>query len=151
VPDTYRFQYSPVADSPDDLHPGVIPAGFSAAVPVDDSEIFFNTREGVLGPEYQVAYGSIENVLLDWTDDVDALWIETMQQLEDTGRLSEAALEYLDADPLFLFGVADPASQKALEKSAQVPMLKCMGTRPMLEEWFSYLNADTEVDRQYRF
>merc|ERR1719253_1825179 len=33
VPDFYRFQYPVTPDQPDDLHPGVIPAGFSAEVP----------------------------------------------------------------------------------------------------------------------
>ena len=74
-------------------------------------------------------------VLLDWTDDVDALWIEALQTLEDNRELSEDALEFLDTDPLSLFGIADPVTQKALEKAATVPMLKCMGQQPCLEEW----------------
>lgn len=52
-----------------------------------------------------------ENVLLDWTVDVDALWIETLQTLEDNRELSEEALDFLDADPLSLFGIADPVSE----------------------------------------
>ena len=80
-----------------------------------------------------IAYVHPENVLLDWTDDVDALWIETLQTLEDSGELTEDdnadALNFLDADPLYLFGIADPVTQKALEKVATVPMLKCMGQR----------------------
>lgn len=78
--------------------------------------------------------------MLDWTDDVDALWIEALQTLEDNRELSEDALDFLDADPLSLFGIADPVTQKALEKAATVPMLKCMGPQPCLEEWFAYLN-----------
>ena len=54
VPQLYRFQYPPVPTAPTDLHPGVIPAGFTSAVPVDDTMIYFHTREGMLGPEYMV-------------------------------------------------------------------------------------------------
>merc|ERR1719201_489378 len=151
VPEMYKFQYPPVADQPEDLHPGVIPAGFTAGVPVDDTMVYFETKEGAMGPEFQVAYTHPDNVLLDWTDDVDALWIEALQTLEDNRELTEEALNFLDADPLFLFGIADPATQRALEKAATVPMLKCMGTRPCLEEWFSYLNADSELDKDFRW
>jgi len=149
VPDVYKFQYPPVVESPDELHPGVIPAGFSSGCEVDDTMVFFHTKEGPMGPEFQVAYTHPDNVLIDWTDDVDALWIEALQTLEDNQELSEEALSFLDADPLFLFGVADPATQKALEKAASVPMLKCMGQRPCQEEWFSYLNSDPELDAPY--
>eukprot|EP00439_Symbiodinium_sp_Y106_P046686 s350_g5.t5 len=61
------------------------------------------------------------------------------------------ALNFLDADPLWLFGVADPATQRALEKTAVVPMLRCMGQRPCIEEWFSYLNADEQGDAPFRW
>ena len=70
-----------------------------------------------------------ENVLLDWTDDVDALWIECLQTLEESGEMVEEMLDFLDADPISLFGIADPVTQKALEKSATVPMLRCTGQR----------------------
>merc|ERR1719324_2106420 len=66
-------------------------------------------------------------------------------------ELSEDALNFLDADPLWLFGVADPATQRALEKTAVVPMLRCMGQRPCIEEWFAYLNADEEGDAAFRW
>lgn len=154
VPQLYRFQYPPVASQPTDLHPGVIPAGFTAAVPVDDTMIYFHTREGMLGPEYQVCWTHPENVLLDWTNDVDALWIECLQSLEDQSReyaneITEMALDQLDADPLWLFGIADPSTQKALEKAANVPMLRCLGQRPVIDEWFNYLNADIDVDAPF--
>ncbi|CAD7944297.1 unnamed protein product [Amoebophrya sp. A25] len=149
VPDVYKFQYPPVPEVPDDLVPGVIPANFQAGVEVDDTTVFFETKEGDNGPEYRVAYVHPENILLDWTDDVDALWIESLQILEDNRELSEEALDFLDADPLSLFGIADPVTQKALEKAATVPMLKCMGQRPVLEEWFAYLNADPEADKEF--
>ncbi|CAJ1360772.1 unnamed protein product, partial [Effrenium voratum] len=69
---------------------------------------------------------------------------------ECVGTLQEA-LNFLDADPLWLFGIADPATQRALEKTAVVPMLRCMGQRPCLEEWFSYLNADEQGDAPFRW
>merc|ERR1719478_1607263 len=76
-PDSYKFQYPPDSDAPESLHPGVVPANYSASVPVDNTAVFFHTREGQIGPEYQVAYGFAENVLLgkshDWEVDVDAL------------------------------------------------------------------------------
>jgi hypothetical protein len=155
VPDSYKFQYPPDSDAPESLHPGVVPANFSASVPVDNTAVFFHTREGQTGPEYQVAYGHAENVIFgqdpDWIVDVDALWIESLQFLEEENELSEEALNFLDADPLFLFGIADPSTQAALKKAATVPMLKCMGQRPCVEEWFAYLNADPERDAEYRW
>lgn len=158
TPEMYRFQYLPDPDQPDELHPGVVPAGFSAGVPVDDQMVYFYTREGTTGPEYQVLYsrpdpdgGDIPaySMVLDWLDDVDTLWVDALQRLEESRELSEDALAFLDADPLWLFGVADPATQRALEKTAVVPMLRCMGQRPCLEEWFAYLNADENGDEEY--
>eukprot|EP00435_Cladocopium_sp_Y103_P037005 s26_g9.t1 len=108
VPEMYRFQYLPDPDLPEDLHPGVIPAGFSACVPVDQDMVYFHTREGDTGPEYQVvcaqqataedwytqpdpAGGDIpaHSMVLEWTNDVDAIWVEALQQLEDNAGLSE--------------------------------------------------------------
>jgi len=160
VPEMYRFQYLPDPDLPEDLHPGVVPAGFSAGVPVDDDMVYFHTREGNTGPEYQVVYtqpdpdgGDVPaySMVLEWTNDVDSIWVEALQQLEDSGGLSEDALTFLDADPLWLFGIADPATQRALEKTAVVPMLRCMGQRPCIDEWFAYLNADDNGDINYRW
>jgi hypothetical protein len=160
VPEMYRFQYLPDPDQPEDLHPGTVPAGFSAGVPVDDQMVYFHTREGTTGPEFQVVYtrpdpdgGDIPSfsLILEWTDDVDAIWIEALQRLEDSQELTEDALNFLDADPLWLFGVADPATQRALEKTAVVPMLRCMGQRPCLDEWFAYLNADEKGDSEYKW
>lgn len=149
----YHFQYPPDLTAPEHLHPGVIPADFTACVPADDSWIYFSTQEGIEGPNYRVAYMTEENILLDWTEDVDALWIEALQTLEDGLQgglaLSEDALNCLDSDPLFLFGIADPGTQAALKKTAVVPMLKCAGARPCMEEWFAYLNADIDRDFQY--
>lgn len=158
VPEMYRFQYLPDPDQPEEFHPGVVPAGFSAGVPVDDQMVYFHTREGTTGPEYQVVYtipdpdgGDIPafSLVLEWTDDVDAIWIEALQRLEDSGWLSEDSANFLDADPLWLFGIADPATQRALEKTAVVPMLRCLGQRPCLLEWFAYLNADEEGDADF--
>jgi hypothetical protein len=160
IPEMYRFQYLPDPDQPEDLHPGVVPANFSAGVPVDDQMVYFHTREGTTGPEFQVVYtrpdpdgGDIPaySMVLEWTDDVDAIWIEALQQLEDSQELTEDALGFLDADPLWLFGVADPATQRALEKTAVVPMLRCLGQRPILDEWFAYLNADEKGDADYKW
>ncbi|CAE8585114.1 unnamed protein product, partial [Polarella glacialis] len=98
VPEMYRFQYLPDPDLPEDLHPGVVPAGFSAGVPVDDDMVYFHTREGNTGPEYQVVYTQPDpdggdapaySMVLEWTNDVDSIWVEALQQLEDSGGLSE--------------------------------------------------------------
>lgn len=173
VPEPYRFQYLPDPEMPEDLHPGVIPTFFSAGVPVDrevvddqgierirQDMIYFHTREGDTGPEYQVVYTQQDenggetpahSMVLEWTNDVDAIWVEALQQLEDHAGLSEDALAFLDADPLWLFGIADAATQRALEKTAVVPMLRCMGQRPILDEWFAYLNADEKGDANYRW
>mmetsp|Transcript_51941 Transcript_51941/g.121607 ORF Transcript_51941/g.121607 Transcript_51941/m.121607 type:complete len:609 (+) Transcript_51941:57-1883(+) len=160
VPESYQFQYLPDPENPEDLHPGVVPAGFSSGVPVDDAMVYFHTREGSMGPEYQVVYAGPDSpegdvpsssMVFDWRDDVDALWVEAMQRLEESHELSEDALAFLDADPLWLFGVADPATQRALEKTAVVPMLRCIGQRPCLEEWFAYLNADVEADMPFKW
>jgi len=161
VPEMYKIMYVPDPDEPEELHPGVIPASFSAGVPVDDQMIYFHTREGTNAPEYQVIYtrqdpeGGDEptySMQLEWTPDVDAIWMEALQRLDDNDQeLSEEALNFLDADPLWLFGIADPATQRALDKTAVVPMLRCMGQRPCLEEWFAYLNADEKADADYKW
>mmetsp|Transcript_101450 Transcript_101450/g.293459 ORF Transcript_101450/g.293459 Transcript_101450/m.293459 type:complete len:603 (-) Transcript_101450:181-1989(-) len=159
VPEAYTFMYLPDPDQAEELHRGVVPAGFSSGVPVDDQMIYFHTREGTNGPEYQVVYTKEDpegleepfSIILEWTDDVDALWIDALQRLEDSRAVSEDALDFLDGDPLWIFGVADPATQRAVEKTGVVPMLRCMGTRPCIEEWFAYLNADEQGDASYRW
>jgi hypothetical protein len=162
TPEMYKFQYLPDPEQPEDLHPGCVPASFSAGVPVDDTMVYFQTNEGTNGPEYQVVYSKpdpeggdvpLESLKFpldqDWTDDVDFLWVEALRELEKV--LSEEAMMILDADPLWLFGVADPATQRALEKTAVVPMLRCIGQRPCIEEWFAYMNGDMDTDKEYRW
>lgn len=162
TPEMYQFQYLPDPDQPEDLHPGVVPANFHAGVPVDDTMVYFQTREGVESPEYQVQFTlpdpdggdqPLVSVVFpqdgEWSEDVDALWVEALQGLEQ--HLSEEALGFLDADPLWLFGIAHPATQRALENHSVCPMLRCMGQRPCIEEWFAYLNADMEADKEFKW
>jgi len=149
VPDEYRFQYPVSADAADELYPGIIPAGFSSEVVIQDVSMFLHTRQGMMSPEYQICYAEVDNVMVDWADSVDAQWMETLSVLEEYQQLSEESLDFLDADPLFLFGIADPSTQKALEKASSVPMLRCLGAKPVLGEWFAYLNADSGVDKPF--
>jgi hypothetical protein len=159
VPEMYRFQYQPDPQQPEDLHPGVIPVGFSAGVPVADNMIYFYTREGISGPEYSCLYERAAwnegqegyRMSKDFSDDVDTLWVMALHQLEEDNELDEDDLAFLDADPLWLFGIADPATQRTLERTSQHPMLRCQGQRPCIEEWFAYLNADEKADADYRW
>jgi hypothetical protein len=156
VPEPYRFQYAPAADSPDVMSPGVIPAGFCASLPCkanevqNDTYLYLMTREGSgLGPEFQCTYSTPQNILIDWTDDIDALWTEALGALEEHGDMSEVGLDILDSDPLWLFGLASADTQRLLEKAARIPMLRCLGPRPTIGDWFSYINADTKMDADY--
>jgi len=158
VPEMYRFQYMPDPQQPEDLDRGVIPIGFSAGVPVEENMIYFYTREGVDGPEYHClyerpGYEGVEpyQMSIDWTDDVDSLWVRALQKLEMDNELGEEALAFLDADPLWLFGIADPATQRTIERTSSRPMLRCQGQRPCIEEWFAYLNADEKADSDFRW
>ncbi|KAF4739865.1 hypothetical protein FOZ62_007641, partial [Perkinsus olseni] len=71
VPTSYRFQYAPdPEEAPDELHMGVIPAGYKASIRVnregedavavepggETSEIFFCIREGQHGPDFRVCF-----------------------------------------------------------------------------------------------
>jgi hypothetical protein len=156
VPEPYRFQYAPDASSPDVMSPGVIPAGYCASIQCkandvqNDTYMYLMTREGTgLGPEFQCTYSTPQNVLIDWTDDIDALWTEALGAIEEHGDMSEVGLDILDSDPLWLFGLASPDTQRMLEKAARIPMLRCLGPRPSLGDWFSYLNADARMDVDY--
>eukprot|EP00927_Polykrikos_kofoidii_P056061 TRINITY_DN50242_c0_g1_i1.p1 TRINITY_DN50242_c0_g1~~TRINITY_DN50242_c0_g1_i1.p1 ORF type:complete len:603 (-),score=125.08 TRINITY_DN50242_c0_g1_i1:140-1948(-) len=156
-PEMYRFEYTPDPDLPEDHHPGMIPAEFSAGVPVDDSMIYFYTRQGVEGPEYRTVFerqgleGEDYHMSLDWTENVDGLWVSALKKLEEDEALSEEALNFLDADPLWLFGIADAATQRTLERTSVHPMLRCQGQRPCLAEWFCYLIADEDADAEFRW
>ena len=155
VPAEYKFQcvYEDSSDAGTEF--GVVTVGFLASIDLNEHSIFLSTREGSAGPEYQVCFPDQWTVLSSWSEDIDSLWIDSLQKLESEGPsdvyISEDTLQFLDADPLFLFGLADPVTQRAIEKvsSTNVPMLKCLGTRPSLSEWFSYLNADIEADRAF--
>jgi hypothetical protein len=149
VPDSYRFQYPVSAENPEELFPGIVPAGFSAEITEADVTLFLHTRKGALAPEYQICYGVVDRVMVDWSESIDAQWMEALTVLEQYETLGEDSLDFLDADPLFLFGIADASTQKALEKASTVPMLKCIGPKPVIGEWFAYLNADLEVDKSY--
>jgi len=157
VPEPYRFQYAPnPVEAPDVMSPGVIPAGYCASIPckaddvLNDTYLYLATREGTgLGPEFQCTYSTPQNVLIDWTDDIDALWTEALGALEEHGQMSEVGLDFLDSDPLWLFGLASADTQRLLEKAARVPMLRCLGTRPSLGDWFAYLNADMKMDHDF--
>merc|ERR1711879_891321 len=96
IPAAYRFEYAPDPEKPEDLELGTIPVDFSASVPVDQGVVVLRTREGKAGPEYQIEYqieskfqNSSENTVLQWTNDVDALWADALHQLEDKRSLSE--------------------------------------------------------------
>merc|ERR1719172_593081 len=52
VPDSYRFQYPVSAENPEELFPGIVPAGFSAEISEGDVTLFLHTRKGALAPEY---------------------------------------------------------------------------------------------------
>jgi len=149
VPDSYRFQYPVSAENPEELFPGIVPAGFSAEVTEGEVTLFLHTRKGPLAPEYQICYGVVDRVMVDWSESIDAQWMEALTVLEQYETLPEESLDFLDADPLFLFGIADASTQKALEKASTVPMLKCIGPKPVLGEWFAYLNADMDVDKSF--
>jgi hypothetical protein len=164
VPEFYRFQYTPSSEASDGfsaeaMEPGVIPANYSAMIPVkgddpmNDTYIYFSTKEGhgyqSLGPLYQVAYDTPQNVLVDWTEDIDGLWSEAIGALEDHGDVTEEGLDMLDCDPLWLFGIADADTQRILERASKVPMLQCTGQRPTSLEWFGYINADSHMDADF--
>ena len=38
------------------------------------SDLYFRTKQGEAGPEYQFAWQSAKNVVGDWSSDLDALW-----------------------------------------------------------------------------
>merc|ERR1719158_2381071 len=97
VPDEYRFQYPVSAENPDELYPGIIPAGFSAEVVVQDVSLFLHTRQAAMAPEYQICYQEVDNVMVDWADSVDAQWMETLSVLEEYQQLTEDSLDFLDA------------------------------------------------------
>jgi len=168
APKEYKFHYLPDPNDPESLHPGVVPADFSGGVPVDDNMIYFYTREGMYGPEYRVYFSRPDpegsaiplyemampegmNPEDQWTTDVDELWVNSLQKLEDDQALGDESLDFLDADPLWLFGIADAATQRTLERSAVHPMLRCQGQRPCIEEWFAYLNADELADVDFKW
>ena len=46
-------------------------------------------------------------------------------------------------------GIADPGTQRQLERAVSVPMLKCLAGKPTMEEWAVYLNADLHQDKEY--
>jgi hypothetical protein len=126
---------------------GYIPVDYLAAIQVDGaSDLYFRTKQGEAGPEYQFAWQSAKNVVGDWSSDLDALWAKVLMFMEKKGLASEEALDYLDADPYVIFGIDDPVTQKALYELQSHDVLVCEGATPSLAEWFSYLNADPEVD-----
>ena len=69
--------------------------------------------------------------------------------MEKNKELGEESLQLLDSDPLYLFGIVDATTQKILRQTLTVPMLHSIGSEPVLEEWFAYLNADPEKDKDY--
>ena len=158
VPHAYRIQYPPDLSNQNDLVGGIIPSNFVASVEADGHVIYLKIDAGKVGPSYSVAYGQQENILIEPCTDIDAMWIDVLELLESSDNamfpglpLKEEALDFLDADPLFLFGIAAPETQKALEKAASVPKLNCIGQRPVMEEWFNYLNADPEIDKRFKW
>jgi hypothetical protein len=152
IQDAFKFEFFPQIGI-DDTQIGIIPIGFSSAIPLENSQVIINTRESDGKAEFQMCFPDAENILCPWTDDIDTLWIETLQKLEvdENYSFTEETLDFLDADPLFLFGIADASTQQAIEKasSSSVPALRSIGETPTLAEWFSYMGADPEIDRNF--
>jgi len=131
---------------------GYIPIDYLSAIQVDgSSDLFFKTRLGEIGPEYQFAWQSTRNVVGDWSSDLDSLWAKVLAFIEKKGLASEEALEYLDADPYVIFGIDDPVTQKALYELQTNDVLVCEGLTPTINEWFAYLNADPAADADLKW
>jgi hypothetical protein len=124
-PPTYQFQYCRDPDrEPESLDLGIVPVDFSAAVPVDDSMVCLETREGVDGPEYKIAFTKhddqknqiykleVDNV---WDTNINELWANALAQLRADSAMTEESFCVLDADPLRLFGIADKSTQRLVQ------------------------------------
>ena len=151
VPDAYIFRYSTESEA---IIPGVIPADFCSRVRIDSAELFLNIRRGLSGPQYKLSFPSRTNVLVDWMDDLDNLWITGLQQVEDFGdafNIRESDLQLLDADPLVIFGVATVETQRLVEEKGDNSsvILMCAAGGPSVSECFAYLKADPVTDGKF--
>eukprot|EP00931_Biecheleriopsis_adriatica_P068873 TRINITY_DN42769_c0_g1_i1.p1 TRINITY_DN42769_c0_g1~~TRINITY_DN42769_c0_g1_i1.p1 ORF type:complete len:413 (+),score=57.62 TRINITY_DN42769_c0_g1_i1:57-1241(+) len=147
VPEAYRFQYATDAELPHDLQPGVLPADFSSSIIVEEGRASFHTRKGSAGPEFQADYSAddddTKNFHTHWNEDVDAMWMEFFGQMETRQILSEDTLGVLDADPLWLFGIADSRTQRALDQSRE-RKVDVSTTQISLEAWLRELDMEAE-------
>eukprot|EP00415_Alexandrium_ostenfeldii_P000663 UN0663 len=133
VPAVYTFRYPLASEHPEILQPGVIPENFAASVAVEDLLVRLRTRRSIgFGPECMIEF-EVPNpdggdrpftpATFWWNSELEDLWIQAISHLEKGEthetpiKLTEVALDSLDTHPLVLFGIADPATQRALEKT----------------------------------
>ena len=125
---------------------GYIPIGFLGMLPVEDDNVYLAVRKSPMGPEFRISHKTENQVLCDWDLNPDAMWGQVVSQFDKRDIFSEKTMNYLDADPFALFGVDDLVTQKALRKLEKFPVLLCRGAKPDSDEWFSYLELDSERD-----
>ncbi len=99
-----------------------------------------------MGPEFRISHKTENQVLCEWDLNPDAIWGNVVTQFDRRDVFSEKTMNYLDADPFALFGVDDLVTQKALRKLEKFPVLLCRGAKPDSDEWFSYLELDSDKD-----
>eukprot|EP00405_Crypthecodinium_cohnii_P025129 CAMPEP_0206496764 /NCGR_PEP_ID=MMETSP0324_2-20121206/49669_1 /ASSEMBLY_ACC=CAM_ASM_000836 /TAXON_ID=2866 /ORGANISM="Crypthecodinium cohnii, Strain Seligo" /LENGTH=610 /DNA_ID=CAMNT_0053981975 /DNA_START=140 /DNA_END=1969 /DNA_ORIENTATION=- len=134
---------------------GCIPVGFESYLPLDEGHnLYLETREGppddygeLMGPQYQISWKKDREVLAQgqgdgWHTNLDDCWTAVLAHFDHRNLLSEATLDYLDADPFVLFGIDDPVTQQALRKLQKFPCLVCMHEVPTFDEWAMYLRID---------
>jgi len=120
---------------------GYIPVGFLSSIFVHNVTLYFATRKGKCGPEFQLSMRTPGEVIVDWDLSPDAMWSSVLNYFDKKALFPEAVLDYLDADPFVLFGIDDPITQRAIRRLEKQPVLLSRGEKPDIIEWSDYLGG----------
>mmetsp|Transcript_117246 Transcript_117246/g.373482 ORF Transcript_117246/g.373482 Transcript_117246/m.373482 type:complete len:576 (-) Transcript_117246:215-1942(-) len=134
-----------------------IPVGYKVIIKWDDDEIVFMTRQGHLGPEFQIVYLPKSPVpedftMFEWNANIAEIWDQFLKVIEGH---EDRDLRLFKQGPWRTFGVTRDEVQIALKQGTDNKtiidgILYCAdGEKPNLQEHMRYIGFDPETDEDF--
>lgn len=134
-----------------------IPVGFKVIIKWDDDEIVFMTRQGHMGPEFQIVYLPKSPVpedftMFEWNTNIAEIWDQFLKVVEGH---EDRDLRIFNQGPWRTFGVNRDEVQIALKQGTDNKLiidgiLYCADKdKPTLQEYMRYIGFDPSTDEDY--
>lgn len=136
-----------------------IPVGYKVIIKWDEDEIVFMTRQGALGPEFQIVYLPKSPVaedftVFEWSANIAEIWDQFLTVIE--GK-DDRDMRLFNQGPWRTFGVTRDEVQIALKQGTDLKtvvegILYCADSvtkQSTREEYMTYLGFDSSTDENF--